>query len=401
MPSTQNDGSSVVQHFSFVAQQVFLPHPAGLFVEVMPRSQPSPSRRPASRPKSASLVDRLREIAASLAPHRPLPTTRALGQRFGVANTTVFRALRELVDAGEIWQLPANGRFYPATARALLDRPKPVACLIRRLELGSELYRELLEGVSSGCGAARRTMLLWHDELLVNHPDPQEPPIFAPLVQQRAILQEFLDRHGDAAEGFILDHVWSDEALSAFAERLKPAVVLFRSCALAGFNNIAANFHAGALKALAHLLGRGFEQIIPIEPFTGDPAVNEFAAALTAAAAELGCGDRLAVVARVSTAAERTALIARLRRSSRRIALLCPEDNVATLLLAAVRAAGLRCPEQTGILSTMGTDFAIKAGLSCVRYDFRELGRRAVAALGGSPASRQSIEPEFFSGSTT
>lgn len=367
----------------------------------MPRSRSASARRAPSTRKGVSLADRLRTLSAGLAAHQPLPTTRALGQRFGVANTTVFRALRELVEAGEIWQLPSNGRFYPATARALLDRPKPVACLIRRLELGSELYRELLEGVSSGCGAARRTMLLWHDELLVNHPDPHEPPQFASFAQQRAILQEFLDRHGGAAEGFVLDHVWSDDAIAAHADRLKPAVVLFRSCALPGCSNVAANFHAGALKALAHLLGRGFERIVPIEPFAGDPAVGEFAAALTAAARELGCSDRVAPVARVSTAAERAALMKRLARNSRRIALLCPEDNVATLLLDAARAAGRRCPEQVGILSAMGTDFATKANISCVRYDFRQLGRLAVEALGRAAPSRHLIEPEFFSGATT
>lgn len=368
----------------------------------MARSKSLPSsRRGSSGKPGAPLAEKLRQIVAGAPANRALPTTRELGKRFGVANTTVFRALRELVDAGEIWQLPTNGRYYPAAARTLLDRPKPVACLIRRLELGSELYRELLEGVSSGCGAARRTMLLWHDELLVNHPDAQEPPVFASVSQQRAIIQEFLDRHGESANGFVLDHIWHDDALAAFASRLGPAVVLFRSCSLEHVSNVAANFHAGALKALAHLLGRGFEQIIPIEPFTGDPAVAEFGRALTAAAHELGCGDRLTEVANTSTAADRTALIARLKRTSRRTALLCPEDNIATLLLSALQSAGVPCPERVGVLSAMGTDFATKANVSCVRYDFRALGRLAVEALGRKQRVQHSLEPQFFTGSTT
>jgi DNA-binding LacI/PurR family transcriptional regulator len=364
----------------------------------MARSRPSGSPSPAA-PDSA-LTERLRKVVASAAADRPLPTTRELGERFGTANTTVFRILRALAAAGEIWQHPTNGRYYPPEARALLDRPKPVACLIRRLELGSALYREILEGISAGCGERRRTMLLWHDERLINHPDPHEPPEFAHTTQQRAILNEFLDRHGSAAGGFVLDHLWSDDALRAQAERLAPAVVLFRSCALEGFSNVAIDFHAGALKALAHLMGRGFEHIHFIEPFAGDPAVAEFSAELAKAAAELECASRLSTIS-VSTTKERAALIEKLARSSRRTALLCPEDNVAVLLATDARAAGLKIPERVGILSVMGTAFATSAALSCLRYDFRALGRLAVDALGAPAPVRHVLPATFVGGSTT
>ncbi len=121
---------------------------------------PVPRRSPASavaRPRraEAGILDRLRRLAARAGAEQPLPTTRELGAELGVANTTVFRALRRLTEEGTIWQQPGSGRYFPAGARLLLDRPKPVACLIRRLELGSELYRELLEGISAGCGAGR------------------------------------------------------------------------------------------------------------------------------------------------------------------------------------------------------------------------------------------------------
>ena len=359
------------------------------------------SNRPSAVSTPPDLAARLRRLVAEAPNDRPLPTTRALGRTFGVANTTVFRLLRDLGASGEIWQHPTNGRYYPAAAQAVIDRPKPVACLFRRLELGSALYRELLEGVSAGCGANRRTMLLWHDELLVNHPDPHEPPVFATIAQQRAILADFLDRHGEAAGGFVLDHVWSDEALSGFCDRLRPAVVLFRKSSLESCSNVRADFSAGAFKALAHLLGRGFEQIVPVEPFRGDPAVAEFIAALDTAAGELDCRNRIASLVSASTAKERAALIERLRRSNKRAVLLCPEDHVAALLVEAARDAGLRCPEKLGVLSVMGTDFAIKTGLSCLRFDFRELGRRAVEALASAEPQRHALEPQFFSGSTT
>ena len=80
---------------------------------------------------------------------------------------------------GEVWQHPTSGRCYPAAARLIFDRPKPVACLTRCLELASEQYREILEGISSQCGTLHRAMLLWHDNLLVQHPVTQDSPGFA------------------------------------------------------------------------------------------------------------------------------------------------------------------------------------------------------------------------------
>jgi len=343
----------------------------------------------------------VRLTASESAPDQPLPTTRDLGKRFGVANATAFRVLQKMAQDGEIWQNPTSGRYYPIGARILFDRPTPMACLIRRLELDSEQYRELLEGVSIGCGALHRTMLLWHDELLINHPDPHNPPVFASIVQQRAILSDFLDRHGKAAGSFLLDHIWSDEALRAYSARLKPSVVLFRSCSLNGISNIRADFRAGAFKALAHLLDRGFEQIIPVIPFFGDPSVGEFTTALEQVAADAGCRGRIEWATPATTKEERSALIERLSQVSQRTALICPEDNVTMLLVDGAREAGIPCPDRIGLISVMGTDFASKAGITCLRYDFRAMGRLAVDALNGSEPVKHAIEPQLVVGNTT
>jgi hypothetical protein len=362
----------------------------------------SSSGKTRSRDRSEdALAEALSRLISNAPADRALPTTRELGRQLRVANTTVFRLLRDLAAAGKVWQHPVNGRYYPLAARALFDRPKPVACVIRRLELASALYRELLEGISAGCGELRRTMLLWHDELLVNHPDAHEPPVFARAGQQRAILHDFLDRHGGAAGGFILDHVWTDEALSAESKMLQPAVVLFRTCTVPTLGNVRADFRAGAFKALAYLLGRGFEQIVPVVPFEGDPAVDEFETTLERVASELDCKARLADRALVTRASERTALIQRIKRSSRRTALLCPEDNVALLLLNAVREAGLSCPGQVGVASVMGTDLAVNAKLTCLRYDFRRMGKIAVHALASATPVREAIEPDLAAGAST
>ncbi|HEU5080110.1 MAG TPA: substrate-binding domain-containing protein [Opitutaceae bacterium] len=358
------------------------------------------SRRHRGGPER-SFADRLQQLLDTAPVDQPLPTTRELGERFSVANTTVFRLLRDLASTGTVWQHPVNGRYYPAAARALFDRPKPVACLFRRLELGSQLYRELLEGVSAGCGAHQRMMSLWHDELLLNHPDPQEPPVFASVAQQRIILHNFISRHGSGAGGFVLDHAWSDEALAAEKEALTPAVILYRTSSLPGVSNIRADLRSGAFKALAHLLGRGFDQIIPVVPFQGDLAIDEFGSVLDSVATELDCRACLAAPAAASRATDRAALLKSVKRSKRRSALLVPEDNVAIMLLNAGRAEGMTSPKDFGVLAVMGTDIAVRSGLSCLRYDFRRLGRLAVDALSSPAPVHMTLEPSLVAASST
>lgn len=350
---------------------------------------------------AVELGARLTKLVAEAPLDQPLPATRALGRQLGVANTTVYRLLQERTLAGELWQHPTSGRYYPAAARLIFDRPRPVACLTRRLELASEQYREILEGISARCGVLQRAMLLWHDDVLVRHPVAHESPVFASPREQSLILASFLDQHGAATNGFILDHVWTDEALRGFGERLQPAVVLFRSCELPSFANVRADFRLGSLMALTHLLGRGYERIVPVQPFDGDPAVEEFFAAFEAAADEAGSGQRLDRRVRATNNAERAALIESLRDEPRRTALVCPEDNVALFLASAARAAGLACPERIGLLSAMGTDFASRAGITHLRHDFRAMGRLAVEALGADKPVRHVLEPQLTPGITT
>ena len=351
-------------------------------------------------PERPSLRERLLGLVRAASVNEPLPTTRELGQRFAVANSSVSRLFQKFVEEGTVWQ-HADGRYYPAAARDKLHRPKPVACLTRRLELCSQLYRELLEGISLGCGTHRRTMLLWHDDLLVNHHDVALEPVFASPRQQRAILSDYLDRHGQTAGGFVLDHVWDDAVLREFADRLAPGVVVFRSCDLAGLGNVRVDFRGGVHMALTHLLARGYESILPIEPFGRDPAVGEFLSTLAAVSDELGCRHRVLPVAPAGTSGQRRELTRRLEAARERTALLFPEDNIAMAMLSNIKTAGIACPGHVGLLSVMGTDFAVQSGLSCLRHDFRALGRRAVEALEAAEPIRETVNPQFRLGSTT
>lgn len=332
-----------------------------------------------------TLVAEIKALQRQLPGATALPSTRALGLKFGCANTTVFRTLMILVAEGVLWQHPVNGRFYPITAQASLERPKPVACLIRRVELRSALYREFLEGISTGCGKERRTMLLWHDELLVNHPDLNSPPSFAPADEQRAILKDFLNHHGGSSGGYILDHIWDDEALRQVSRKLQPAVLLYRRApAELNIGNVYADFPAAAMLAITHLLAKGYNKIIPVVPFGGDPAVEEFLTQLESTVDLLGCWDKLTP----RLPADTSVISKSLRRNSR-AALIVPEDHAAIRLSAALRSEGWNLPAEAGVLSIMGTSVSINAGISRLRFDFREMGSKAVALL--RQGSTQSI----------
>jgi DNA-binding LacI/PurR family transcriptional regulator len=81
--------------------------------------------------------------------------------------------------------------------------------------------------------------------------------------------------------------------------------------------------------------------------------------------------------------------------------LVCPEDNVALILAAEMRQSGIASPERVGLLSVMGTDYATKAGISCLRYDYRAMGKLAVEALAGNEPVKHVLEAQLSTGTTT
>lgn len=218
---------------------------------------------------------------------------------------------------------------------------------------------------------------------------------------QRLLLDSFLERHGDAAGGYLLDHVWSDAVLKRAGDRLAPGVLLFRKAPPGlRLSNVRADFEAAATQALAHLLGRGFTRVVPVEPFSGDPAVTEFFNAVETAARSLACEERLAPRVRASTPEEAAALIRSLPKNTR-TALLVPEDHVAVRLHALLRETGSACPEDVGILAVMGTGVSARDGLSRLGFDFRAMGRAAVGLLAESKPRSIAFPPVLQHGETT
>lgn len=319
----------------------------------------------------------------------PVPPSRELAERYGVNHTSVFRQLQRLEEEGVLWQA-ASGRFYFSEARFLVEKPKPVACLFRTIETWSFLYQELMEGIADECERRGLASLLWHENTLVRHSEPGQPPRFSEAATQQSSLRRFADRYGGEIGGVIADHIWGDRALLALADELaRPAVVLCRP----GPGNLpssAPDFRTAASQSLTHLFAMGYEHIYPVHPFTGDPSVDYALRCFEAAAESTGILKLTGPKLCADTPATRRQIIQTLSRRGQRAGLVFLEDNNAALFLQECRAAGLDCPRDIGILSLQGTRAAELARLTHTRTAYTALGKRAVElSLGLEP--RESI----------
>ena len=73
----------------------------------------------------------------------------------------------------------------------------------------------------------------------------------------------------------------------------------------------------------------------------------------------------------------RRLVVERVRSTRQRVALFCPEDNVSTLLLDALHAARVHCPDKAGVFSGMGTAVAAARSLSRLELPFEAMGFEA------------------------
>jgi DNA-binding LacI/PurR family transcriptional regulator len=346
-----------------------------------------------------SLLRRLLD-GASLELESPLPTTRDLARRFGIANTTAYRVLLKLRMEGRLWR-HENGRFFPAGARELLEKPRPFACLLRRLETWSTMYEGVMAGFSQVCGQNHRGMLFIHNESLVQHSDLLHPPSFAAPELQKRALKEFVRHHVTASGGVLLDNAWNDAVLGEFADGLRNGVVVCRPTSLPFLSSVHTDYQKVALMAIGHLLARGYREIWLAVPFRNDATVDLVIEHSTAAARELGLSIDPRNILSAGTPPEQARLVRRLKTAAGRVGLFCPEDNVTRILYDRISAAGLACPKKIGLLSGFGTLPVRERGITSVECDFEEIGRQAAAVLNDSRLQRVMLPPRLLTGKTT
>lgn len=331
----------------------------------------------------------------------PLPATRVLGEKFGVSHGTAFRLLCALEREGLIWRHD-NGRFYPALAGKVLGRPKPLAVMLRRMASWSSLCREVMEGFTDECGELERPVLLFHNKDLLVQDTPSSGLRITSSQAQKDFLRDFFLLQGDSIGGVLFDEVWRDEALRDFVTVGVPLVSFYRPGVSPRLGGVGADFAAGALLAMSHLLASGYEKIFLLNPWPNYESARLFLSAARNVYREIaGREFPASQEVELHDSVQYKAFLRKLVSSRHRFGLICPEDNISCHLAQDLESRGVALGKRHGLVSVMGTFVAKTAGLTCVRYDYHGMGRRAARMLCEGKPESVLLEPELCVGLST
>ena len=356
-------------------------------------------KRPTSRALAAE--KRLLELLGGKAGDstEPLPTVRKLGAKLGLSYATVSRLLQRFVQEGRAWQHP-NGRFFPVHAGQQAAQGLPIVVLGRQIQQWSRLYQEIIEGVSEICSARGCPLVFLSSEKLVRHKSPELPPTFASLEIQRAELQRLASIMPRLCGGILIDHLWEDKLIEAAPFPSAPRLLLARPSACGDILSVTPDFSAGALLILRHLEKSGCKRVYLGLPFSGDQAVDAAGDALRRAVAGSILSFKKIEPLDCSTPTKRKAAISRLAKLTTRAAIVCTEDNVASFLWQGLADAGLQDSDGIELVSMQGTG-AFDLPFTKLRYDYRQLGRDAVAAVLERRRNDLSIAPNLIAWSAS
>lgn len=310
-------------------------------------------------------------------PSVPLPSTRTLGKLLGTSHVTVAKVLRQMSEQGQLWR-SETGRYYPSAAEFIFDAPPPVTCFLRNISAWAGWYTQLMEGMGRACEQSGRGLLLHPIGSLLEQPTPEALPVVLPWQEQVNLLDNLLLRTQDSGQSLILDDLWDDRALAAHADKLQGARILLRPCQLPQIRSVMPNFTQGALLALSHLLARGFEKIWIVRPFPGE-VVDAVTNAFEEAAESIGAESLQLEILDETHGADTAGVIRRLRGQKQRIGIYCVEENFAIALFNALNSAGVKVPQQAGLMAGWGTVSAKHLGLSSLKLDLHHLGSLAVS----------------------
>tara|TARA_R100000027_G_scaffold61790_2_gene53427 strand:- start:9486 stop:10274 length:789 start_codon:yes stop_codon:yes gene_type:complete len=262
------------------------------------------------------------------------------------------------------------------------------------------MLRDIMIGVTRGCGDLRNGILLVHDERLVEQPSVEEVAKLADESVQQEILGRFVER-GDLLSGIIFDEIWNDEVLGGFAKHFDRPVVIYRETQLDSFGNVAADFETGALLALTHLQSRGYDRIALASPLQDYLPNRRFLECCSIQASRQGYPLLSDGIYEFRSSDKGFRSLQRdLKKAEGRVAIICPEDNGALWLkqnLEGKYALG----DELGILSAMGTSVARENRISSITYDFVEIGERAVRMIIQSELRHETVAPQLYFGKTT
>jgi DNA-binding LacI/PurR family transcriptional regulator len=165
---------------------------------------------------------------------------------------------------------------------------------------------------------------------------------------------------------------------------------------------VGADFAAGALLAMSHLLASGYEKIFLLNPWPNYETARSFLASARQVYREIAGREFPASQEVVlHDPVQYKAFIRKLTSTKRRLGLICPEDNISCHLAQDLESRGVPLGKRHGLVSVMGTFVAKNAGLTCVRYDYHRMGRLAARMLCDGKPESILLDPELSVGLST
>lgn len=300
----------------------------------------------------------------------PLPTLRELGKTFELHPSTIFRLLRDMEVEGIVWQSP-SGSFFPASARSQKLHGAPISFIGREMWQWSPLYQEIMEGVAEVCSINESPLIFQSSPDLVRVPVHLQAPIFGSASQQKKDLTAMVEKIPRACAGVLLDHLWSDRALGLQGfPGSQPVQILYGTGKYA--KAILPDYQGGAEIAAHYIRQHGFENVILVIPFPGDPAIQHCLALLRNTLGEFSPKE---------VAFHGDSELQKLLKSPpKACCIVCPEDSTAQALTAMVEAAANPRRHPLVVLATQGTG-VITAPHARLRYDYRRIGRAAASYI--------------------
>lgn len=318
-----------------------------------------------------------------------MSTITDVAQRAGVSAMTVSRVLNQSGYASEetrarVLAAAAELGYMPdALARSLrVKRTQTLALILT--DITNPFFTTVARGVEDAASAAGYAVIF------CNTDESEE--------EEARYTQMLLERQVD---GVLLVPATSiSRSIEAARRRGKPVVVLDRRVTGAAVDTVRCDSEGGAYQATAHLLQLGHRQIAVLAGSPDVSVVAERVAGARRACAEAGLALTESHILHGRPAVESGAEMARraLALDPRPTALLATNNFIAVGAFEALRAAGLRVPDDVSLagFDDLPPALVIDPFLTVVSQPAYEMGRRGAELLlarlrGEGPAEPQHI----------
>ena len=348
-------------------------------------------------------VHRTNELVASLrraiaqgtyANGQTIPSERDLSTSQGVSRTTVRRAIQLLVDEGVLYRVPGSGT-YVGRSSTLTTEPAtdPAAIGLSLPTLANPYFGERAGAIERESTRSGFQILLGQAALAGGNPEPH------------------LERYAEnpAIRGVIMVSSGEETSAASFdqlARARKPFLFVVRHAETVGADSVATDQVGGARELVRYLIGLGHRRIA----FVGDTRAHHarhFQGYLEGLR-EAGLPEDRAL--QVSARGESLDLIGEqgtqtlLASGTPFTAIFAQIDQIAIGVLRALRAAGMRVPEDVSVVGFDNIPSAehLHPPLTTVDHTVQEIGRLAVLFLRDrmsgrytGPARRVIIQPRL------